>query len=487
MTEVVLGLDQGTSSTRCLILDRGLESLGAAAVAVRSSFPAAGLVEQDPVELVASARSAIDGALADAGVSAAEVVAVGIANQTETFVVCERDSGRPIHPAIVWQDRRTADRCRALSDAGHASEVRRLTGLELDATFPATKVAWLLDHVDGAREAAEAGELAYHDVAGWLVRNLCGVELCEAGNAGRTLLCRLGGRDWDDGLLELFGVPRALLPPIVDSDLAGTGALSGLARVNGIVGDQPASLFGLGCREPGRAKVTLGTGAFVLVQTGSAPPQPPPGVLASCAWRCGGHDSFALEGFVPTAGAALRWLTEIGLLADPDSLDALLAAADPEDQAPVFVPAFQGLGTPRWDASARGALLGLNLGTTREELARALVDGILHQVVDALESIAASVSIPEVLVDGGVSRSDWAVRRLAELSGVRVRRAARTESTAIGAALVAGLAAGFWSDPAELPPVATDLIAEPTWSAGARESRRERWRSAVELSTSWSD
>jgi len=487
VTGVVLGLDQGTSSTRCLVLDRGLQSLGAAAVPVASSFPSAGLVEQDPIELVASARSAIDGALANAGVAASEVVAVGIANQTETFVVCERDSGRPIHPAIVWQDRRTDDVCLALSQDGHGEEVRALTGLELDATFPATKVAWVLDHVSGAREAAEAGELAYHDVAGWLVRNLCGVELCEASNASRTLLCRLGGRDWDEGLLELFGVPRALLPPIVDSDLAGGDGLAGLVRVNGMLGDQQASLFGLGCHEAGTAKVTLGTGAFVLAQSGSVAPQPPPGVLGSCAWRLRGQDSFALEGFVPTAGAALRWSCEIGLLADPASLDALMADAGPEDPALTCVPAFQGLGTPRWDASARGAFLGLNLGSTRGQVVRALVDGILHQVADAVEAVSARVPIAEVLVDGGLSRSDWTVQRLADVAGVRARRAVRGESTAIGAAMVAGLAAGFWSDLTEFPPLATDLVAEPSWSAGQRESRREQWRSAVELSRSWLD
>jgi glycerol kinase len=481
MSEVVLGLDQGTSSTRCLVFDRGLEPIGAKAVPVACSFPAPGLVEQDPAELVQSARAAIDGALVDAGVEGGAVAAIGIANQTETFVIAERDSGRPIHPATVWQDRRTSDRCAAL-EAVHGDEVRALTGLELDATFPATKIAWVLDHVEGARAAAQAGELAYHDIGSWLLRDLCGIEVCEASNAGRTLLCPLGGRDWDDRLLELFCVPRALLPPIVDSDAIAPE--EGIP-VRAVLGDQQASLFGLGCHEPGMAKVTLGTGAFVLAQAGSVAPDPPHGVLASCAWRRVGHTSFALEGFIPTAGAALSWFSEIGVLPDVRELDALLRSAGAEDPGVTCVPALQGLGTPSWDASARGTVLGLSRGTTRAQLARAVVDGILHQVADALDAITAAVPIAELLVDGGMSRSDWIAQRLADVSSVRVRRAHHSESTAVGAAMLAGLAAEFWHDIDELPVVTTDLLAEPSWPAHDRERRRERWRSAVDLASTW--
>jgi glycerol kinase len=482
MSEVILGLDQGTSSTRCFVFDRRLEAIGAASVPVACSFPAAGLVEQDPAELVGSARAAIDGALADAEVSFGEVAGVGIANQTETFVVCDRVSGRPIHPAIVWQDRRTTERCAALSAAGEADAVRALTGLELDATFPATKIAWLLDHVGGARAAAEAGEFAYHDVGSWLVRDLCGLEVCEASNAGRTLLCRLGGEDWDDGLLELFGVPRALLPPIIDSDGLGSG---GTLPVRAMLGDQQASLFGLGCHEPGMAKVTLGTGAFVLAQGGAVACVPPRGVLGSCAWRRNGQTSFALEGFIPTAGAALSWFSEIGVLPDARELEALIEVAGPEEPELMCVPALQGLGTPSWDAAARGTLLGLSRGTTRAQLARAVVDGILHQVADALEAITTRVSIGEVLVDGGLSRSTWIVQRLADICGVRVRRTLHTETTAVGAAMLAGLATGFWSDLDQFPAVTTDLLAEPSLPAAERTRWRELWRSAIELTTAW--
>ncbi len=489
MTEIVLGLDQGTSSTRCLALDHGLEQRGAAAVAVRASFPAPGHVEQDPGELVASSRSAIAGALAAAGAQPADVVAVGIANQTETFIVSERASGRPVYPAIVWQDRRTADRCAALGAAGESRAVRSRTGLELDPTFPATKIGWLLDHVEGARSAAENGELVYHDVAGWLLHHLCGLDACEAGNAGRTLLCPLGGDDWDDGLLDLFAVPRALLPPIVDSDaiaaeIDGPGAARELP-ITAVLGDQQASLFGLGCLQPGAAKVTLGTGAFILAHAGATAPQPPPGVLASCAWRRRGQTSYALEGFVPAAGAALDSFAALGLLPPAAELDDLLIAAGPEDTSVACIPAFQGLGTPSWDPSTRAALFGLSRATTRAEVARAVVDGVLHQVADALAAISVAMPLQTVLLDGGMSRSDWVVQRLADLAGVRVARAARGEATAIGAAMMAGLAAGFWHGVEELPQVATDRVAEPSLPAAERTARRERWAAAVALAAQW--
>jgi glycerol kinase len=480
--EIVLGLDQGTSSTRCLALNRDLEELGAATAAVRASFPAPGLVEQDAGELLASSGAAISGALTAAGAEMADVVALGIANQTETFIVSERASGRAVHPAIVWQDRRTADRCAALTDAGHAPFVRARTGLELDATFPATKLAWLLDHVPGARAAAEAGELVYHDVGGWLVRDLSGVHGCEIGNAGRTLLCPLGGQEWDEELLDLFEIPRALLPPIVASDaVAGLGD----GAVASVLGDQQASLFGLGCRVPGTAKVTLGTGAFILAQAGATAPEPPPGVLASCAWRLRGETSFALEGFVPAAGAALDWFTGIGVLSPAGELDRVLSAAGPEDGAVACVPALQGLGTPSWDPGTRAALIGLTRATTRADVARAVVDGVLHQVADALGAISAQMPLASVLLDGGMSRSDWIVRRLAEIAGVRVERAARPEATALGAAMMAGLAVGVWEGVAALPAVVADLVAEPSWPEAERSDRRARWSEAVALASRW--
>ena len=477
MSELVLGLDQGTSSTRCVALDGELRELGAHSVPVDSSFPRPGLVEQDPDAIADSAQRAIAGALAAAGAGVRDVAALGIANQTETFVVWDRASGRAVHPAIVWQDRRTADACATLGDA--ADFVRQRTGLELDATFPATKLRWVLDRVQGGLGAAQDGRLAYGDVACWLLHRMAGVHVTDAGNAGRSLLCALGGVDWDGELLALFGVPRELLPAIVDSDRIEVDA--GLP-VRAAAGDQQASLFGLRCWAPGATKVTLGTGAFVLANAGVEPPFPPPGVLASCAWRRSATTTYALEGFIPTAGAATDWFARTGALPGGAELDALLSGPS-GDPGVVCVPALQGLGTPAWDAGAAGALFGVRLSTTRADLARAVVDGVLHQVADAVEAIGEPVDA--LFVDGGLSRSNWIVQRLADLTGVPARRAARADSTVLGAAGLAGLAAGVWERPDALPEMPLDLAADPALAPAQREGERERWTAARELSARW--
>jgi glycerol kinase len=477
VTELVLGLDQGTSGTRCVVLDGELAERGAAAVAVAASYPGPGLVEQDPEALAESAEQAIAGALAAAGAGRGDVAALGLANQTETFVVWDRATGRAIHPAIVWQDRRTDAACAELRAQGHEALVRERTGLELDATFPATKLRWVLDRVDGADR-----DLAYGDVASWLLHRLGGIHVCDAGNAGRSLLCRLGGEDWDDELLELFGIPRAMLPPIADSD--GIEATLAGVPVRAAAGDQQASLFGLRCWEPGAAKVTLGTGAFVLAQAGSAPPRPPAGVLGSCAWRREGTTSYALEGFIPTAGAAADWFARVGALPAGPELDALLGSAG-GDAGIVCVPALQGFGTPSWDAGARGAVLGIGLGTTRADLARAVVDGILHQVADALDAMTEAVALDALWLDGGLARSDRIAQRLADLTGVVVRRTTRTDSTALGAATLAGLAAGVWERPEALPQIPVELVCEPALAPSERENERGRWAAARAVAAGW--
>lgn len=488
MSAVVLGLDQGTSSTRCLALDDRLQIVGSGSVPVNCTFPGPGLVEQDPHELAASAHQAIAAALTDAGVTAGDVAALGIANQTETFVVCERATGRPIHPAIVWQDRRTADRCDALAAAGHEHLVRARTGLELDPTFSATKLAWVLDRVDGARAQADAGSLVFHDVAGWLIRSLAGIDVCDVGNAGRTLVCGLGAGDWDDELLELFDVPRVLMPPIVDSDgirgIGLPGSPVGGVPLAAALGDQQASLLGLGCVRRGQAKVTLGTGAFLFVQAGGEASVPPDGVLGSCAWRLGGRTSYAFEGFIPAAGSALDWFAGIGVLPAAAELDRLLRDAGAEDGAIACVPALQGLGTPSWDHGIRAGMLGMTRASTRAQLTRAIVDGVVHQVADALTAIATQIPLSTVFVDGGVARSDWVVQRLADLAQVEVRRAARTEATAIGAAIAAGQAIGTWRQE-DFGDAETDMTAHPAMSDGERDSLRKRWAEAVEVVAQW--
>jgi glycerol kinase len=487
VSRIVLALDQGTSSTRCVALDADLRELGRGTVPVACSFPAEGFVEQDPDALVASAVEAIAGALASSGVARGDLAALSIANQTETFVIWERASGRPIHAAIVWQDRRSQAACEALVEAGCEPLVRGRTGLELDATFPASKIRWVLDHVPGAARAAEAGELAYGDVASWLVYSLTrrARHASEASNAGRTMLCALGGTTWDDELLDLFGLPASLLPAIADSDADyGTtaGELLGVELpIVGVLGDQQASLFGQRCFEPGQAKVTLGTGGFLLVQGGSEAPRPPDGVLASCAWRREGVTSFALEGFVPVAGAAVDWLVEIGVLDAPASLDELVSSAGPDELDIMFVPALQGLGTPSWQAATRGTLVGLSRATSRADIARAAVDGVLHQIADGVEAIAARVEIGAIRLDGGLSRSTYVVQRLADLTGLPVERAARSDSTALGAALLGGLAAGVWADIASLPPSGHDPRAEPRLPDVLRRRSRDRFAEVVAL------
>jgi glycerol kinase len=482
----ILALDQGTSSTRCIAFDRELRELGRASVPVACTFPAPGLVEQEPARLVRSSVAAISRALGEAGLGLADVAALALANQTETFVVWERESGRPIHPAIVWQDRRTAVVCEALARDGHAPLVRSRTGLELDATFPATKLRWVLEHVPGALAAAEVGELAYGDVGSWLVHGLGGgaLHVSEAGNAGRSMLAGLGETAWDDGLLELFGVPRALLPPIVDSDasfgVSSAAVLGAELPIAAVLGDQQASLLGQRCLEPGQAKVTLGTGGFLLVQAGRGPVQAPAGVLASTAWRRGGVSSLALEGFVPVAGAAVDWLVELGVLDAAGSLDAVAARGTP-DPGVVFVPALQGLGTPSWQADARGTLVGLSRASTRADIVRATVDGVIHQIADGVEAIAAQTPIAEIRLDGGLSRSAHVVQRLADLTGIPVLRAAQADATAAGAAILAGLAIGWWRDPSELPPFATDLRAEPAMAEPARRCARDRFAEVAAL------
>jgi glycerol kinase len=487
VTGVLLALDQGTSSTRCIAFDDELRELGRGTVPVACSFPGPGLVEQDPERLVRSAVAAISRALGEARLGLGDVSLLSIANQTETFVIWERETGRAIHPAIVWQDRRTSAECEALVRAGHEPLVRARTGLELDATFPATKIRWVLDHVPGALRAAEAGELAYGDVASWLVHSLGdgALHVSEAGNAGRTMLAALGEASWDGELLELFGVPAALLPEIVDSDatLGSTAAamVGGELPIVGVLGDQQASLFGQRCFEAGQAKVTLGTGGFLLVQAGHVPPSPADGVLGSPAWRRGGATSYALEGFIPVAGAAIDWLVELGLLDAASSLDDVIAAAGPVDPAVVFVPALQGLGTPSWRADVRGTLVGLSRGTSRGEIVRATVDGVLQQVADAVEAIARTMPIAEIRLDGGLSRSAHVVQRLADLSGVPIVRAPRADSTALGAALNGGLAKGCWDGVSALPPVDTEAHTEPALDEAARVRDRARFAEVVSL------
>lgn len=492
MSDVVLAVDQGTSSTRCFVVNHDLEVLAEASRPVDSSFPNPGWVEQDPVQILDTAVAAVREAVDRAGIGWDQVRAVGIDNQTETFVVWDRSTGKPVYPAIVWQCRRTAKRCDELREEGHEPAIRSLTGLELDPSFSATKLVWVLDNVEGARNAAEAGRLAFGDVASWLIWRLSGggEHITEPSNASRSMLMNLATREWDDELLALFGVPRSLLPEIrptssvfakSDPEVLGAGV-----PLAGALGDQQAALFGQQCWSPGMTKLTLGTGAFVWANAGPAPPSPPDGILGTCAWQLEEATAYAMEGFVPVAGAAISWLVELGILESP--ADSASLAEEEEAEGVWFVPALAGLGAPVWDAHARGAMLGLTRGTTRSTVARAALDGVTHQVADAVGAMEAGIpgGLAGLRVDGGMARNDWLMQRLADLVNVPVERPKNTEATGIGAACIAGLAVGFWSSPQELAERwSLDRSFEPRMAAEERDRLRSRWNEAVAVARGW--
>jgi glycerol kinase len=484
---LVLALDTGTTSGRALVIDASGVVLASAQQEVGLTTPHPGWVEQDAEELwqaqLATAREALD----RAGVSASAIAGIGIANQRETTVIWDRATSVPVAPAIVWQDRRTADFCEELRGAGAEALVRRKTGLLLDPYFAGTKVRWLLDNVPGVRERAEAGELAFGTVDTWMAWRLSGgrTHVTDASNASRTLLYDIRAGAWDDELIELLGVPRALLPEVVDSSgVAGESdpALLGAAvPIAGMAGDQQAALFGQACMRRGMIKVTYGTGCFLLLHTGDEPVAAPPGLVSTVALQLDGRRSYALEGSVFIGGAAVQWLRDgLGVVGSGAEATAL-AQSVPTSDGVVFVPALAGLGAPYWDPYARGGVFGLTRGTTAAHLARATLEGIAFQVADLYQAEAdgAGVEPAEVRADGGAAASDLLLQFQADLLGVPVTRAGQPEATAFGAAWLAGLATGVWESVDE---------AAAMWSAGATfapaaetgsDDLRRRWRAAV--------
>jgi glycerol kinase len=427
-------------------------------------------------------------------VSPADVAAIGITNQRETTLLWERSSGRPLHRAIVWQDRRTADAVRALADGGHEALVQARTGLVPDAYFSASKIAWLLDHVEGARRRAAAGELAFGTVDSWILHGLTGGALhaTDASNASRTMLYDIHRGDWDDELLALFDVPRALLPEVVDSSgtigkVSADSLLDGLP-ITGIAGDQQAALAGQLCFVPGAAKCTYGTGCFMLLNTGANAIVSRQRLLSTIAWRLDGTLTYALEGSVFIAGAVVQWLRDgLQIIRSAAEVEAL-AAGVPDSGGVYFVPAFAGLGAPHWDPYARGTLCGLTRGTSAAQLARAALEAIAFQVADVLDAMEADtgLAIPELRVDGGAAVNDLLMQIQADLLQVPVVRPAVTETTALGAALLAGLAVGFWESPAELEAARRiDHVFEPCSEAAGVDYRRARWAEAVERAKAW--
>ncbi len=491
----ILALDQGTTSSRAIVFDRGGAIAGVAQQEFTQLFPAPGWVEHDALEIWRTQLQCAQRALADAGAKASDIAAIGITNQRETVVLWERASGQPIANAIVWQDRRTADDCARLRADGVEPMLTERTGLILDPYFSATKLAWLLDNVPGARKRAERGELAFGTIDSWLIFNLtAGREhVCDVSNASRTLLANLRTLDWDDEMLRLFRVPREVLPRIVDSSAVISDCESGLLGaalpIAGIAGDQQAATFGQACFAPGMAKNTYGTGCFMLLNVGQTPQASRNRLLATVGWRRNGSaPTYLLEGSVFVAGAAVQWLRDgLGIIERSEDVGTL-AAQVPDSGGVVFVPAFAGLGTPHWDPKARGLLVGVTRGTTRAHIARATLEAIALQSAEVLQAMQrdAGAQMTELRVDGGAARSDVLMQMQADLVGVPVVRPAVTETTALGAAYLAGLAVEFWRDEAEISALwRVERRFEPRLAADARETMLEAWSRAVARAKAW--
>jgi glycerol kinase len=484
----VLAIDQGTTSTRAILFDQHGSARAVARREVAQHYPSPGWVEHDPEDIWRGVCESVREVLARAVLPQTEVTALGITNQRETTVIWERASGRAIHNAIVWQDRRTADACERLKSAGAEAEVRRKTGLLLDPYFSATKIAWLLDELPGARARAEAGELAFGTIDSFLIWRLTGgrVHASDVTNAARTLLFDIHRLEWDEELLRLFRVPRALLPEVKDCS-ASYGCceqtLFGRALpIAGVAGDQQAALFGQACFKAGMAKSTYGTGCFLLLNTGERAVPSTKGLLTTPAYRIRGHTAYALEGAIFVAGAAVKWLRD-GLKVIANAADtATLAASVKDDHGVYLVPAFVGLGAPHWDPHARALISGLTLDSGAAHLARAVLESVAYQTLDLTEAMQQEgAQRPAALrIDGGMAANDWFCQFLADVLEARVERPRELETTALGAAFLAGLETGVWPDLAALESTWTEAgVFTPKMAAARRSQLLGGWRQAV--------
>ncbi len=490
----ILALDQGTTSSRAIVFDHDGAIVALAQKEFPQIFPRPGWVEHDPREIWTSQISVAVEALGRAQIRPRDIAAIGITNQRETAVVWDRETGEPVCNAIVWQDRRTAEFCDRLKADGHEAMVRERTGLVIDAYFSGSKVRWILDHVPGARARAEAGKLAFGTVDSWLVWKLTSgaVHITDVTNASRTMLFNINTLAWDDELLALLGVPASMLPEVRSSSevYEQVSTSLGVAEVPiaGIAGDQQSALFGQMCVSPGLTKNTYGTGCFLLQNTGTRPVASANRLVTTVAWKIGDRTEYALEGSVFIGGAVVQWLRDgLGLI--PRSADVEALAASVEDNGGVYlVPAFAGLGAPHWDPYARGLIVGITRGTTSGHVARAALESIAYQVDDLLEAVSrdSGIRLAELRVDGGASTNDGLMQFQADLLGVPVVRPAVTETTALGAAYLAGLAVGFWKSPAEISGQwRVDRRFEPSMARTDAERLRERWREAVGRSRGW--
>lgn len=494
MRTKLLAYDQGTTSSRAILFEQTGEMLAVAQREFPQHYPQPGWVEHDPMDIWSSQSATAAEVMARANVQPDEIVAVGLTNQRETTIVWERESGRPIYPAIVWQDRRTASLCEKLRADGAEAIVTAKSGLRLDPYFSATKIRWILDHTEGTRKAAEAGRLAFGTVDSWLLWQLTGgkVHATDVSNASRTMLFNIHSLDWDDDLLALFGIPRALLPEVRPSAADFGRVSSGLnpsgAPIYGVAGDQHAALFGQACFQPGMIKTTYGTGCFMLMNTGSQPVESHNNLLTTIAWQTGEGVDYALEGSVFVAGAVVQWLRDsLRLVQDTDELNRL--AASVSDTGGVYlVPAFAGLGAPHWDPHARGTLIGITRGTSREHICRAAIASIAFQTSDVVECMRRDSGLPlgQFRVDGGAAHSDLLLQFQADLLGVEVVRPRCIETTALGAACLAGLGAGLYTSRNDLASQwRQDASFSPQHNASQMLPLLNDWRRAVQRSLAW--
>ncbi len=488
----ILALDQGTTSSRAILFDRAGSIVAVAQKEFPQHFPKPGWVEHDPNDIWATQLGVAVEVMQKAGCAASDIAGIGITNQRETTVVWDRETGQPICNAIVWQDRRTAPQCDALRRQRLDRMIRRKTGLVVDAYFSATKLQWILRHVPGARARAAAGALAVGTVDSWLLWKLTGgaVHATDPSNASRTMLYDIRRGDWDDGLLKLFGVPRAMLPAVrSSSEIYGhTTLLGGSIPIAGIAGDQQAALFGQVCTRPGMVKNTYGTGCFLLMHTGAEPIASKRNLLTTVAWRIGARTEYALEGSIFIAGAVVQWLRDgLGIIRSAAEVEAL-AASVTDTHGVYLVPAFAGLGAPHWDPYARGALVGLTRGATSAHIARAALEGIALQVMDVLQAMEADAGIRlrELRVDGGASANNLLMQMQADVLAVPVVRPTVAETTARGAAYLAGLAVGFWANQAAITRQwQVDRRFTPQMRPAARRTLAAGWRKALERAKRW--
>lgn len=493
-TSYVMALDQGTTSSRTIIFDAKGDAVGRAQEEFTQHFPQPGWVEHDAMEIWESQLKTARQALVEAGITADQVAGIGITNQRETAVLWDRATGEPICPAIVWQDRRTAGFCDELKQAGHEQAIHCKTGLVVDAYFSGTKIRWILDHVEGARERAERGELAFGTIDSWLVWKLTGgkLHITDVSNASRTMLFNIETMQWDDELLEWLGVECSLLPEVrSSSEVYGEtadGVFESAIPIAGIAGDQQAALFGQACHHAGMAKNTYGTGCFLLMNTGTEPVFSKNKLLTTVAWQIGDEVNYALEGSVFMGGAVVQWLRDqLGIIKSADEIEAL--AATVEDNGGVcFVPAFAGLGAPHWDPDARALIVGMTRGSNKGHIGRAALEGIAYQSVELLQAMEADsgIKLEELRVDGAASMNGLLMQFQADMLGVKVVRARIPETTVLGAAYLAGLATGVWQSQEQIAQQwAAGQSFEAAMKASEASDRMETWGRAVECSKGW--